>query len=299
MYENQLKNQDFTNDIVFKAVLTKNKELCKEMIARCVPDIEIGEIEIVESEKEVSTGIENKKIRIDAYTSDKRHEYAIEMMTYRIEEIEKYARYHQSMLDAQLELGSLPNMLKNTIVIILCTFDPLGMGLPVYTVGSMIKENGKAFEDGRRIVIVTSKGEEKASKEVRPIVQLLAKKPGEDRFTKEVQSAVENVKMKVDIRRALMDQELRDYLMKKEATEKGLQEGREKGLQEGREKGLQEGREQGLKEGIKEGKEQGLKQGIEQGSKETTEQIVSALMKNLNISKEKALELIVPQETQE
>lgn len=250
---NYLDKINFTNDVVFKEVMVKQKELCKELIQRCVPDLKIEEIEIVESEKELAIGLTTKKLRIDAFTSNKETEYAIEMMTYRVKSIEKYGRYHQSMLDANLQIGKSPWELKDTIVIILCTYDPLGLGLPKYTIQSRIDEaNEYVYKDGRRVVIVTAVGLQKAPEEIKPIVQLLANKPGNDTFTKQIQSAVENAKMEPEMRRYLMDWELKEQLMKEEFK----------------------------KEGLEEGLEQGLEIGIE------------ALMKHLHISREEAIKLL-------
>lgn len=226
-----IASKDFTNDILFKEVLTRHKDLCKELIQRCLPDLEIEEIEYVESEKELSLGLEFKRIRVDAYTSDTHRKYAIEMMTYRIKSVEKYSRYHQSLLDASLEIGTDPNELKDTILIILCTYDPLGYQLPVYTIQSRINEaDYSTYEDGRRIVIVTPMHAQKASETIRPLVQLLAKDPGEDDFTLNIQKAVQDVKIKPEVRRSFMIQELRDQAIREEARRLGRKEILEKNI---------------------------------------------------------------------
>ena len=284
-YNNILEEQDITNDILFKEVMTKRKDICKEFIARCVPDLKIEEIKIIEREKEISVGTDHRKLRIDAYARGNNQIYAIEMMTYRVKSIEKYARYHQTMLDADLEVGRDFSELKDSILIILCTFDPLGLGSPVYTLETTIKEHKhRRFADGRRIVIVTPKGIDKAPIETKPIVQLLAKKPGNDIFTKEVQGALKTAKIEPDVRRFLMDQALRDQLMKEEAQRIGLAEG----LAEGLEQGMKQGVEKGLQQGIEQGVEQGLAKGIEQSNL----QHVQLLVEKLGITKQEAMAIL-------
>lgn len=157
------------------------------------------------------------------------------------------------MLDANLQIGKSPWKLKDTVVIILCTYDPLGFGLPKYTIQSRIDEAMKySYNDGRRVVIVTSLGLQKAPEEIKPIVQLLANEPGNDTFTKQIQYAVENAKMEPEMRRYLMDWELKEQLMKEEFRNEGLEEGRQLGIELG----------------------------------------IHALMKHLNISREEAIKLL-------
>lgn len=64
--------------------------------------------------------------------------------------------------------------------------------------------------------------------------------------------------------------------IRKEAHQKGLEEGREQGreegIEEGREQGVVEGREQGVMQGREQGREEGREQGVKQGREQGIEQ---------------------------
>ena len=70
------------------------------------------------------------------------------------------------------------------------------------------------------------------------------------------------------------------------------EEGFEKGFNEGLEKGIEKGIEQGIQQGIEQGIQQGIEQGIEQGTLKSCVDNIYNLMFSLNISFDKAIELL-------
>lgn len=72
----------------------QNAELCKDLLQRILPDLEIDHIEYPEAQK---------GIRPDVYIKDgKGTVYDIEMQAVDTKELPKRSRYYQSMLDMQL-----------------------------------------------------------------------------------------------------------------------------------------------------------------------------------------------------
>ena len=71
--------------------------------------------------------------------------------------------------------------------------------------------------------------------------------------------------------------------VRREAREKGRQEGIREGLQEGRQEGiregLQEGRQEGIREGLQEGRQEGIREGLQEGRQEERERIRKELAK--------------------
>ena len=70
---------------------------------------------------------------------------------------EQRARYHGSIMDANVLLpGEDYENLPESYVIFITETDVLGDGLPIYTIERIIKENGKSFHDGSHIIYVNS-----------------------------------------------------------------------------------------------------------------------------------------------
>ena len=64
-------------------------------------------------------------------------------------DIGRRTRYYQGVLDtATLPKGKDYSSLKETYIVFICTFDPFGLGLPVYTVEKVFKEGRGKKHDG-------------------------------------------------------------------------------------------------------------------------------------------------------
>ena len=80
------------------------------------------------------------------------------------------------MLDtASLPAGSSYMSLKDTYIIFLCTFDPVGKGLPVYTVRQTYEEtNDKDYDDGTcRILYNALRWEDCSDGEIRTVLKYM------------------------------------------------------------------------------------------------------------------------------
>ena len=139
---------DFTRDLVFKEVLRRNPNLCREIIRRCCPEVDTENMTI-STEYEIIADTKDKRVRLDILSETDSRRIDLEMFTYD-PGVVKTARYNAAMMDAQLPLGSVPDDLPDVTVIFLCTFDPLRYGLPVYTIVSKVEEMpDKDYNEGR------------------------------------------------------------------------------------------------------------------------------------------------------
>lgn len=221
----------FTNDLIFKYVLTSDIELCKELISRIDPKINTEGIHYVNAEKEIIIGVKDeKRVRLDIVTETDSDITDVEMYRYKPDKLSKTARYNAAMIDAQLTRSKLPADLPDVSVIFLCTYDPFGLEEPVYHASSKLDEHPEYdYNEGRRICILTNKGIDKAPEKLKPIIHLLSGKKEEidDAFYRKIQAAVNEIKTDPEVRREAMNQLERDDAIRREGIEIGIEIGHE------------------------------------------------------------------------
>lgn len=147
----------------------------------------------------------------------------------------KTGRYNAAMIDTDLMKNHSPGDLPDVSVILLCTFDPLGFGEPVYRARTKVDgHNDYEYNEGRRIFILTNKGIDKAPEPLKPIIHLLSKdkEPMDDPLYQKVQASVKEIKKDKSVRRAAMNLLQRDEAIRAEGREEGRKEGREEGRKE-------------------------------------------------------------------
>ncbi len=103
----------------------QDSELCKELLQRILPDLEIDHIEYPELQKAIKPDVDAKSIRLDVYIrDDKGTIYDIEMQVTDTKELPKRSRYYQSVIDLQLiDKGQHYKLLKPSYIIFICPFD--------------------------------------------------------------------------------------------------------------------------------------------------------------------------------
>ena len=100
--------------------------------------IKVGKIEYPLLQKTITPFYESKGIRLDVYVSDPDRVFDIEIQTSIPPSLPKRTRYYQSFMDIDnLLRGQSYAELKESCVIFICTQDPFGEGLPVYTFRSV------------------------------------------------------------------------------------------------------------------------------------------------------------------
>ena len=223
----------FTDDFMFCHVM-KSPELCKGVIERLL-GIKVEKIEYPELQKEIRPYYSAHGIRMDVYVKDSDRIFDIEMQTSIPDDLPRRMRYYQSMIDIDtLMKGSNYITLKESYIIFLCTKDPFGLGLPVYTFNSVCKENKDfTLNDGvNKIFFNATAFASEENLEIKGFLGYLCSGKPSDTFTESLEQRVERLKINEIFRSDYM----MDALPLFDARRAGLKEGMAKGLLAGERK---------------------------------------------------------------
>ena len=236
---NELKNQmDFfpawedlniCNDFLFGKIM-QDAELCKELLQRILPDLEIDHIEYPELQKAIKPDADAKSVRLDVYVrDDKNSVYDMEMQVTDTGELPKRSRFYQSMLDLQLlDKGQTYKQLKPSYIIFICPFDTFGAGRHIYTFQNLCREEHRIIlgDEATKIFLNADSSMEDVSRELRAFLDYVAGKKPEDDFVKRLEEAVREAKKNREWRHEYMTLLMRDQ----ENIQKGIEKGIEKGI---------------------------------------------------------------------
>ena len=212
----------FTDDFMFCRVM-QNPDLCKGVIERLL-GIKVERIEYPELQKEIRPYYSAHGVRLDVYVKDSDRIFDIEMQTSIPEDLPRRMRYYQSMIDIDtLMKGSDYAELKESYVIFLCTKDPFGLRLPVYTFKTVCKEkSGFALDDGiNKVFFNASAFASEENLEIKGFLGYLCSGMPSDSFTEDIDSRVERLKLNEIFRSDYMMDALPLY----DARQAGLKEG--------------------------------------------------------------------------
>ena len=91
-----------SNDFLFGKIM-QDPKLCKELLQRILPELEIDHIEYPETQKAIRPDIDAKSVRLDVFVNDSKGTvYDIEMQVVSSSELPKRIRYYQSLIDLQM-----------------------------------------------------------------------------------------------------------------------------------------------------------------------------------------------------
>ena len=222
------------NDFLFGKIM-QDAGLCKELLQRILPDLEIDRIEYPQLQKEIKPDADAKSIRLDVYVRDGRGTiYDIEMQVVDTKELPKRTRYYQNMIDLQLiDKGQHYKLLKLSYIIFICPFDVFGRGRHIYTFENVCKEDKEIFlGDGAMKIFLNADSQlDDVSRELAAFLDYVAGRETEDTYVKKLKDAVDRAKKNREWRHEYMTLLMRDQ----ENIEKGIEQGIEKGtLQERR-----------------------------------------------------------------
>lgn len=135
-----------------------SKVFLHKEVVECVlkPILKLTDLEIVKAETQRPVpGIEPdaRGVRFDVLAWDKHGcPYNIEIQRSRSGMSIKRTRFYGGAVDLlATEKGADFTDLPDTFVIFICGFDMFKKGLPIYTMGSFIKETGEMVDDGRHV----------------------------------------------------------------------------------------------------------------------------------------------------
>ena len=123
---------DITDPFIFAKVMSE-KELCKPLLENIL-NIKIRDIVYVDYEETIQMTAKSKGIRLDIYVEDDDNAvFNLEMQTTTYKELPKRSRYYQGIIDLNMiEKGESYDILKESYVIFICTFDFFEKGRSVY-----------------------------------------------------------------------------------------------------------------------------------------------------------------------
>ena len=219
----------FTDDFMFCHVM-KSPELCKGVIERLL-GIKVDKIEYPELQKEIRPYYSAHVIRMDVYVKDSNRIFDIEMQTTIPDDLPRRMRYYQSMIDVDsLISGCEYETLKESYVIFLCTKDPFGLNLPVYTFKTACKE-AKDFvlNDGvNKLFFNASAFATEKNLEIKGFLSYLCNGKPSDNFTKNLEQRVERLKINEIFRSDYMMDALPLHDARRAGLKEGLAEGAKK-----------------------------------------------------------------------
>ena len=240
----------FTDDFMFGTVM-KNKAICKGVIERLL-HIKVGKIEYPSLQKTITPFYESKGIRLDVYVFDSDRVFDIEIQTSIPPSLPKRTRYYQSLMDVDnLLRGQSYAELKASYVIFICTQDPFGKGLPVYTFRNVCSEDGTLFLDDKSYKVfynVDAYGKEDEP-ELSALLQYLCERQATSGFTQQIDALVEKAKRNEKFRSVYMSLNIHEDDLRMAGEKIGFERGVAAGIRRGRRDGLLEGRRDGIATG--------------------------------------------------
>ena len=212
------------NDFLFGKIM-QDAGLCKELLQRILPDLEIDRIEYPQLQKEIKPDADAKSIRLDVYVRDGRGTiYDIGMQVVDTKELPKRTQYYQNMIDLQLiDKGQHYKLLKPSYIIFICPFDVFGRGRHIYTFENVCKEDKEIFlGDGAVKIFLNADSQlDDVSRELAAFLDYVAGRETEDTYVKKLKDAVDRAKKNREWRHEYMTLLMRDQ----ENIEKGIEKG--------------------------------------------------------------------------
>ena len=226
-----------SNDFLFGKVMRSRPGLCRKLLQRILPELDIAHIEVIETQKTIDEDRDARSVRLDVYVRDETDRvYSIEMQMADIRERPRRSRYYQGMLDLQLlEKGLTYRYLNDTYIIFICPFDLYETGRHRYTfAGTCAEDPEVTIQDGTVRIFLNAKGTmNDVSSSLKAFLDYVAGTVTEDPFVQELEEAVTEARKNRKWRHEYMTLLIRD--------QDNLEKGREEGLKLGREEGLKEG----------------------------------------------------------
>ncbi len=222
-----------SNDFLFGKIM-RNPKLCKELLQRIFPELDIDYVEYPETQKSIKEDADARSVRLDVYVKDdKGSVYDIEIQVTDTKELAKRSRYYQSMIDLQLiDKGEHYKKLNRSYIIFICPFDIFGKGRHIYTFENRCKEDESILlgDETAKIFLNAAGTMNDVSRELKAFLDYVAGKKSEDSYVNELEEALKEAKKNREWRHEYMTLLMRDQ----ENIEKGIEKGIQRGLQKGK-----------------------------------------------------------------
>ncbi len=225
---------EFKDDFMF-GIIMRNPKHCKSFL-ETILGIKISDIKYPKMQETIDITANAKSVRLDLYVEDgKNTVYNIEMQVSVNKNLPKRSRYYQGMIDLNiLEKGEDYKNLKWSYVIFICTFDLFGEGRHIYTFENRCIQNlNLVLGDETTKIILNTKGTmNDVSPEMKRLLDYIDGKTATDMFTKELDTAVRDVRNNEKWRVEYMTLEMRYRELLEQGIDIGRSEGMEMGLEQ-------------------------------------------------------------------
>ena len=162
--EQRWESLTLADDFLFGKIMSE-PALCAEMLRRIFPDLDIGEIKIIETQKTLRQALHVRGVRFDILTSTERSIFDIEAQNRKLKDLYRRPRaYHiaagyDALNKKSLKKSGAYEDLPNTYVIFICTFDLFNKGRHIYTFKNFCAEDKDIeLNDGAYTVFLNTKG---------------------------------------------------------------------------------------------------------------------------------------------
>lgn len=238
------KKMRITDDFMFNRVMRK-ADICKEFLEEVLPEIKIGHLEYLETQKSMESNVNKHGIRLDVYSEDEDKVYNIELQRTNQVGLVKRTRYYQSQIDGDLlEKGVDYEELKDCYIIFVCTFDPFGYGQRKYTFESQCQEEAIKLKDGIWKIFLNSKGNKgDTGEDLKVLLDYIENREIEKPtpLVKKIEAAVEEANQDKEWRRQVMIENLKYRDERRLGRLEGIEQGIQQGIQQGMQQGIQQG----------------------------------------------------------
>ena len=128
----------FTDDFFFYRVM-QNPTICRMMV-KAILGLDATRIDYIRSQDTLKREHDTHAIRLDVHLGTPQETIVLEMQLSQEANLFWRMRFYQGILDtASLPQGQDYITLKESYIVFFCNFDPVGLGLPVYTVEQLCK----------------------------------------------------------------------------------------------------------------------------------------------------------------
>lgn len=231
------------NDFLFGKIM-QDPALCREMLRRILPELNIERIEYPERQKIITPDMDAHGVRLDIYVKDNAGSvYDVEIQMADTKELPKRSRYYGSMIDLQLlDKGQHYRELNRSYVIFICPFDIFGKGRHIYTFEYICRQDTSIFlQDHTTRIFLNARGTMKdISPELKAFLDYIVGKNPADSYINQLEEAVQKAKLNRTWRHEYMTLLMRDQ----ENLEKGIAQGIEQGIKQGIVQGIAQGKMQ-------------------------------------------------------
>lgn len=234
-----LKDLNLTDRFLFDEVL-EDRETYQDVLS-IIFGKEIPLLERPQTEKELRVSPLIRSIRMDVFAmSEEQSIYNTEMQDARKADLAKRSRYYQSLIDTSLLEPGIPdyNVLNQSYVIMIMTFDLFGYGKYVYTFENRCREVPEcSLGDGTAKIFLNTKGKntDEVSEELIEFLNYVEKSNDEaaertkSERVRRIHDRVCKVKLSEEIGVKYMQAWEEKYYEREEGREEGRIEGREEG----------------------------------------------------------------------